>query len=306
MSFVFLIAGFGLLIVGADVFVAGASSLAKKFGIPSIIIGLTVVAFGTSAPELAVSITAGLNGSNEISLGNVVGSNVFNLLMVIGCSALVTNLTVDKSLIKRDWSASIFGTILVFLFIIFDGIITQLDAFCLLVCFAVVLYLQLKEAKNSISTEENLETTDNSLKIWASIIIGALCIVGGGQISVDSASEIARMFGLSETLIGLTVIALGTSLPELVTSVVATKRGERDIAIGNVIGSNLFNIFLVLGVSCAIKPIPVQPTAYFDIVFLLIISVWTIILAKMEKITRNWGFAMICTYLAYTTYIIIR
>lgn len=307
LPFIYVITGFALMVYGADFFVDGSSNLARKLGISSLIVGLTVVAFGTSTPELAVSITAGMNGSNEISLGNVIGSNIFNTLMVLGMSAIIAPLVVDKKLLKRDWLASVIGVGLVYLLIIFDGIISRVDGIILLACFGVILFLQIKGAKSKKNNSEtDNEQNYSQTKLALLIIIGIAFIVLGGELAVNGASEIARLLGLTETLIGLTVIALGTSLPELVTSVVATKKGETSIAIGNVIGSNLFNIFLVLGVSCAINPIPVQQTAYFDTMFLFIISLGSIILAKFGKLNKIFGAVMILNYVVYMIIIICR
>ena len=260
LSFVLLVIGFALLVWGADKFVAGASALARRLGVSPLLVGLTIVAFGTSAPELAVSLTAALQGANEIAVGNVVGSNIFNLLMVAGLSAVVCPLVMDRTLLRRDWPLSVFAAILLLVFIAPDLTISRLEGIILLVVFAVVLGIQIRAAlKNrDAAGEEEDEVLMPPVMIGVNIVLGLACIIIGGQMAVNGATGIARMFGLSETLIGLTIVAIGTSLPELVTSLVAARKGQNEIAMGNVIGSNLFNILLILGVSatawCSICP----------------------------------------------------
>ncbi len=312
-----LIVGFALLVKGADYFVEGASSIAKKLRIPTFIIGLTIVAFGTSAPELAVSMTAALKGSNDIAIGNVVGSNIFNLLVVLGCSAAILPLTVEKSMIKRDYPLSIgavaiLGILSIDIFSKNGGMkISRFDGAVLLVCFALFMYMTIHEAlKHRKEKEQEEEVQNISFSMGKSIVICVLGLAGivfGGDLSVDGAKEIARFFGLSEAIIGLTIVALGTSLPELVTSIVAAKKGESDIAIGNVIGSNIFNIFLILGVSGTILPMQVSETYIYDIGILLVISVLAYIpILKTKKVARWQGIVMVFAYVAYTAYLFVR
>ncbi|MFI3172294.1 MAG: calcium/sodium antiporter [Eubacteriales bacterium] len=301
-----LIVGFVLLVWGADNFVEGASALARKMGIPSLIVGLTVVAFGTSAPELAVSVTAGLSGANEIALGNVLGSNIFNLLFVAGLSAVIRPLVVEKDLLNRDWIATIIATSVLMVLLIIDGDISRVDALILLVGFSVVMFLQITAAKKNKIKEMEEISKDKSRNITFHMVVGLGCIIAGGQISVYGATELARIFGLSETLIGLTVVAIGTSLPELVTSLMATKRGENSIAAGNVIGSNLFNILFILGISCFINPIQTEITAVFDTFVLLAVTLIMFVLAKKDKLNRTWGIALSLLYVLYTVWIILR
>lgn len=308
VSFICVIVGFGCLIVGADKFVSGASSLAKKLGIPSLIIGLTIVSFGTSSPELTVGITAALKGSSDISVGNVVGSNIFNLLMVLGVSSIVTPILVEKEVIKRDLTATIIGTIMVMAYVLFDGNISRIDALLLLSVFAFVFSMQIKSALKSKNNSEidEVETTNSPIKIALLIILGLATVILGAQLAVYGATEIARLFGLSEVLIGLTVVAVGTSLPEFVTSVMATKKGETNIAIGNVVGANLFNIFLNLGLTSFICPITPDTSAIYDLVFLLCISALTLFIGLKGKIERKFGILYVLMYIGYTTYLIMR
>jgi len=315
-AIIFLIVGFLLLVKGADYFVDGASSIAKKLRIPSFVIGLTIVAFGTSAPELAVSLSAALKGSNDIAIGNVVGSNIFNTLVVLGASAAITPIAVEKGIIKKDYPLSIFVSILlgilsldIFLFHAPAMTLGRIDGIILLAVFAFFMYTTLKDGFKHRSESKETEGNQN-ISLWKSIficIIGLAGIIIGGDLSVDGAKEIARAFGLSEALIGLTIVAFGTSLPELVTSIIAAKKGESDIAVGNVIGSNIFNILLILGLSATILPMSVSNTYLYDIVILIIIMIATFIpIAKTKKVGRGMGVTMIITYILYTAYLISR
>ena len=315
LSFVMLVIGFVLLVWGADKFVEGASALARKMGVSPLLVGLTIVAFGTSMPELAVSVTAALRGANEIAVGNVVGSNIFNLLVVAGLSAVICPLVMDKMLLRRDWPLSIFAAVLLLVAIAPDHVIARWEGAVLLVIFAVILSRQIKAALNdraqlaaaeAEAAEEAAEMTKSPVMIWVNIVLGLACIVLGGQLAVNGATGIARMFGLSETLIGLTIVAIGTSLPELVTSIVAARKGQNEIAMGNVIGSNLFNILLILGVSAVITPIPVQATSILDCLFLITISVVFYLPARKGKLGRLPGAVMAAMYVAYTAYLIMR
>lgn len=311
---IILLVGFFLLMWGADRFVDGAASLAKKLGVPSLIIGLTVVAFGTSAPELTVSSVAGFNGSNEIAISNVLGSNMFNLLLVAGGSAIICPLLSDKDIIKRDWPATIIATLALLVMISFDGMLSRIDGMILLVGFIVIITIQvragLKERALSKTQDDTSEDEkDGKKKPWwiaLNIVLGLTCIVVGGNFCVDGATEIARIVGLSETVIGLTIVAIGTSLPELVTSIAAARRGENGMAIGNVIGSNLFNILLILGVSSTLTPIAVEMTAVMDVIVLLAVSIILIIPTIKGKFGRMTGICCILGYVGYTAWILVR
>lgn len=316
LSLVKLVIGFLLLVKGADFFVDGASSVAKKLAIPSFVIGLTIVAFGTSAPELAVSISAAMKGSNDIAIGNVVGSNIFNTLVVLGASAALTPIAVEKGMIKKDYPLSIFAAILLGILamdtVLFKAdmmTLGRVDGIILLVAFAFFMYTTVKsglDQRDAGVNEEEIEV----MPVWKSLLLLAVGLAGivlGGDMSVEGAKEIARVLGLSEALIGLTIVALGTSLPELVTSVIAAKKGESDIAVGNVIGSNIFNIFLILGVSATILPMNVSNTYLYDIAMLIAVMVFTYIpIAKTKKVSRPMGIIMMLVYVAYTAYLIMR
>nr|WP_302666092.1 calcium/sodium antiporter [uncultured Agathobaculum sp.] len=308
LSFIMLVFGFVLLVWGADKFVAGASALARRLGVSPLLVGLTIVAFGTSAPELAVSLTAALQGANEIAVGNVVGSNIFNLLMVAGLSAVVCPLVMDRTLLRRDWPISLGAAVLLLVYILPDLTISRIEGIILLLLFAMVLGMQIRAAlknRDTLESEED-EITMPPLMIGVNIVLGLACIIIGGQLAVNGATGIARMFGLSETLIGLTIVAIGTSLPELVTSLVAARKGQNEIAMGNVIGSNIFNLLFILGVSATITPIPVQATSIIDALVLIGISIVFYLPARRGKLGRAPGVIMALTYVVYTAYLIMR
>lgn len=304
MTYVWLLLGFALLIKGADFFVEASSSIAKRLRVPSIIIGLTIVAFGTSAPELAVSTAASISGNNDIALGNVLGSNIFNLLVVLGACGAVRPFRVK---LRWDFLATI-GIALILLFMIaFDLTVGRVDGIILLILFAGFMGLTVRDALvNRIITNEEIETL-SPLRSIIYIVGGLAAIVWGGELVVDSASSIARSFGLSQNLVGLTIVAMGTSLPELVTSIVAARKGENGLALGNVIGSNLFNIMMVLGISSTISPIAVSALSIYDAAFLIVASIITLFLCKSkERISRMEGIVMLALYFSYMVYIVIR
>ena len=312
MSFLLLLIGFFFLIKGADLFVEGSASIARKFNVPAMVIGLTIVAMGTSAPEAAVSITSSLAGQNDMSVANVVGSNFFNILVVLGVSAILAKLPVQKDTIKKDtpFLLLISGLLLLFGF---DLNINRLEGIMLLVLFAYFLISTVKNAKNSsialeeIAVEMEVSQEVPMIKTILLSIVGVVGIVIGGDMVVNSATEIATTFGMSANLVGLTIVAVGTSLPEFVTSVVAIKKGETEIAIGNVIGSNIFNILLVLGLATTIKPITISTLAFFDLVFMFIITVILYIFMKKDySLIKKHGFVFVSIYVAYMTYTIIR
>lgn len=304
MVYVLLIVGFVLLIKGADFFVEASSSIAKTLRVPSIIIGLTIVAFGTSMPELAVSTTASLAGNNEIAVGNVIGSNIFNLLVVLGsCGAIHA----FKVRLRWDYLASVLVAAVLFVMIMRDRFVSRPEALLLLGMFVAFMILTVRDAlKNRTEAEEEYKTLNPVLCV-AYIVGGLAAIVWGGDLVVDCASKIALSFGLSQTLVGLTVVALGTSLPELVTSVVASRKGENGLALGNVIGSNIFNILMVLALSAAVKPIAVNQFAVIDAACLVVfsIAVW-FLCRKKKQISRLEGLVMLGIYAAYLVYICIR
>lgn len=309
-----LIVGFVALIFGATSLVDAASSLAAKMGIPNIVIGLTIVAFGTSAPELVVNIFAAVSGNSEMVLGNVLGSNIFNVLVILGISALIFPLTLKTNTTWIEIPLSLMAAVCVLIVgadIFLDGsginIISRSDGITLLLFFIIFLAYNLSVSKSG-AQEENFETKDYSiLKSVLFIILGFAGLIIGGKLIVDSAVTIAEVIGMSERVIGLTVVSVGTSLPELATCVIAVRKKNVDIAIGNVVGSNIFNIFLVLGVSTTVTPIPLSDNAFFDIFvnigagLLLFIFIFT---GKGRKIDRWEGFILLGLYIAYLMYLL--
>lgn len=312
MSFIFIIIGFLLLVKCADWFVDGCSNVAKSLGIPSLIIGLTIVAFGTSAPEAAVSITASLHGMNDISLGNVVGSNICNLLLVLGLSGLFGSLTAKRKIIIRDFIYCIFSSIVLFIlsFEFFvsgqtEGIITRTNGLILLCFLGVYLYALIGDALRTARNNE--EKTKFNPKDVLLIIVGIVGIIIGGQLVVNSATNIANMLNVSQNVIALTIVAIGTSLPELVTSVVASRKGEVDIAIGNVVGSNIFNIFFILGMSSVVSPITFGAESFIDIIVMVISSIGVyLLLLKNKRIGNKKGIVLLAAYTIYMIYILGR
>lgn len=302
-----LVLGFVLLIKGADFFVDGASSVAKKFRIPSIIIGFTIVAMGTSLPECAVSVTASLANNNALAISNVVGSNIFNLMVVCGASAIFAPLAIQKSTLLKEFPFSIFCALLLLVLGYTSFNLGRMEGIVLLVLFlAYLLWMIFSALKNRQEIDEDV----NILPTWKCLLFiigGAIAIKYGGDFVVDGASFIATKMGFSQNLIGLTIVALGTSLPELVTSIVAARKNEVDMALGNAIGSNIFNILLVLGVAGAISPVAFIMENVIDIILLTIMSSYVWILAWTKNhINKTEGISMILIYIIYLVYICIR
>lgn len=293
-----LAAGFFMLVKGADWFVDGSSGIAAKFGIPQLVIGLTIVAMGTSAPEAAVSITAALKGNADITVGNIVGSNILNILIILGISSTITTLAVAKSTIKAEIPFMIAIT-LVLLALGYNGTIALWEGLVLLVLFALYLWYLFIMAKKD-KTEEDGATKNLSITkalLWT--VIGLVLIVWGSDVTVDAATNIAKVLGLSERFIGLTIVALGTSLPELFTSVLAARKGNADIAIGNIVGSNIFNILFVVGVSAVIVPVPFATGFRFDTIIAAVAAVLLLICSLEGKLKRWAGILMLVSYAAY-------
>ncbi len=314
-TIIFLLAGFVLLIKGADFFVDGASAIAQKLKVPSLIIGLTIVAMGTSLPELAVSVTASISGNNALSVSNVVGSNLFNLMVVLGLSAVLTPIIVSEDTLKKDYPFSVACAIALLVMGAIGMELGHVDGIILLVVFVGFIIFQVRaglrhrrEVLASGATEDEEEIKD--MPYWQAILFivgGAAAIKFGGDFVVNSSVDIATAFGLSQTLIGLTIVALGTSLPELVTSVVAAKKGELDMAVGNVVGSNIFNILMILGVAAAISPITFLMENMVDIAILLAFSIITYLFCRTNKqLGKKEGAAMLALYAAYMVYICMR
>ena len=312
LSIVLLIVGMALLIKGADFFVEGASAIAKALKIPSLVIGLTLVSIGTSMPEFSVSLTSSLQGNIDMSFGNVIGSNIFNTFVVIGVSAIIVPFVVSKYMQKYDLPIlmGIYSLLAIFSFVITPGIIQVWESiilFSLTIIYTAFLILRSKGE----NVEE--EQTTKKRKWWVNLILVALGLTGiifGGKIVVNNASKIAMALGMSEMLVGLTIVAIGTSLPELVTSIVAAKKGENDIAIGNAIGSCLFNIVLILGFCSILEPYVINVSnlnTLIDVIVMFISALAVFLFSiKSKKITRWQGIVMVVIYVIYFTYIVLR
>ena len=312
LNLLFLVIGMFLLIKGADFFVDGASRVAKALKIPSLIIGLTLVSIGTSLPELSVSVTAALSGNADISYGNVIGSNIFNVFVVIGASAIFTPMIIDKAMKKYDIPIllGIYGLFAIFSFVITSKELDRVESiiFCLLFIVYLV-FLVLRTKKEGVQEVEE-ETEEKPRKMWVNIVFilaGLAAIVAGGEFVVTTAETLALMTGMNKLLVGLTIVAVGTSLPELVTSMVAAKKGENDIAVGNAVGSSIFNILLILGVASTIKPIGFELSTYIDVIAMAVSAIMLFIFAyKGSKVNRWQGALMIAVYAIYLTFIILR
>ena len=314
-ALILLVVGFVFLIKGADFFVEGASAMAKKLHVPALVIGMTIVAMGTSLPELSVSVTASLAGSNQLAIGNVVGSNIFNLMVVLGSCALFSALEVSDDTIKKDLPFSIICTVALMVMGLIGNSVGHVDGAILLVLFIIFLASMLRAAKKSRTTaaaiaEEEAQNEIVDIPTWLCIIYiigGAVAIKYGGDWVVDSCTTLALKFGMSETLVGLTIVALGTSLPELVTSIVAAKKNELDMAIGNVVGSNIFNILLILGVAGAISPMTFLTVNAIDTLILVVFSVIVgLMCLKKKNLNKANGIVMLLLYAVYLGYIILR
>ena len=309
-----LIGGFVLLVKGADFFVDGACAISEKLRIPAYVVGLTVVAFGTSLPEAAVSITASIQHSNEIAIGNVIGSNIFNTLVVLGASALLAPVAVRRDIIRRDFPFCIIITVLLPLLILtLNGgnlALTRLDGIILLIIFAAFMTYSVIAGKKQAALEvkeENEKKPISTLKCILYVVLGLAGVIIGGELTVYGAKELALKVGLSENVVALTVVAIGTSLPELVTSIVASRKGQNDIAVGNVIGSNIFNILFILGMSATIGNIGTDMNGVIDTCVLVGIMLVTFIFTlSRKKIGRAEGAVMILIYAAYTAYLLMR
>lgn len=322
MNILFLIGGLILILLGANGLTDGAASVAKRFHIPSIVIGLTIVAFGTSAPELTVSVSSALKGSADIAIGNVVGSNIFNTLMIVGCTALFAPIVITRNTLRKEIPLAILSSVVllicandVILNNATENILDRADGLLLLCFFAIFMGYTFAIAKRSNDEPSTTPTEEDEIKLlpwWKSalfIIGGLAALVFGGQIFVNGATGIARNFGISESIIGLTLVAGGTSLPELATSIVAALKKNPEIAIGNVIGSNLFNIFFVLGCSATITPLHLNGINNFDLLTLvgagILLWLFGIFFSK-RTITRIEGSIMMLCYVAYTVILILN
>ena len=306
MSYLIVLIGFIMLIKGADIFVEGASSVAKRFHIPEMIIGLTIVAMGTSLPELSVSFISALNGQSDMSIANAIGSNIFNVLMILGVSAFIKTLNIKESSIG-DIFILIGATLLLLILSYFGLSLIWFDGLIMLCLFGYFIRKMIKESKENNSDSDECSEPLSMIKTIIYIVLGAVGIIYGGTLVVNGATSIAKIFGMSDNLIGLTVVALGTSLPEFVTSVIATKKGKLDIAIGNVIGSNIFNILFVLGISSLFNVLTVSVVTLIDIFFSLFISIALLcVVCKFKRIGKLSSITFIVLYISYMIFTIIR
>ena len=315
MTYILFVLGFFALVKGADVLVDGASSLAKRFGVSILVIGLTIVAFGTSAPELVVSVLASLDGHNDLAIGNIVGSNISNVLLMLGICAFIAPLVVKRQTVMREIPFAILSIVLLAIFVL-DSIIngasqnmlSRTEGITLLSLFAIFIYYTFIVSRNGKDEENEIE----DMSVAKSLIFIALGLVGltlGGKWIVDGAVEIARLFGMTEALIGLTIVAIGTSLPELAASAVATYKGKTDLAIGNVVGSNIFNVFLVLGINSSIANIPYNPLMNTDMAVAIgsIVLLFVFVLfSKGHKLNKWQGGVFVILYILYIIYLVYR
>lgn len=325
INYILIIVGFAILMKGADFFVDSASKIAKRFGIPTIIIGLTIVSIGTSAPELAVSITSALKGSADIAAGNVIGSNILNLLVVIGVAALIKPIKVNESIVKEDYPIMVGTGILLLAIISLTKLLTEANVTAIprvggviLITTLIIYTLRLIKQANKIifsddllnetkTSEEDDKKSGNLIKEILIGLAGLVAVIWSGDLVVNNAVIVAKSLGMSDTLVGLTVISIGTSLPELATSITAALKGESDMAVGNVVGSNIFNVVLILGATSLITPIVFATKIVFDLMLYLIMALVVFIIIKKTKVVNKLlASSMILTYIGYTVMAIIR
>lgn len=299
--------GFFFLVKGADWFVEGASKVAEKFGIPQLVIGLTIVAVGTSLPEAAVSVSAALKGSAEITIGNIVGSNILNVLLILGVTSVIAPVAVQKSTVKYELPFVILVSCLLMAIGYTDNVVGRVDGIILWALLILYLAYLLVMAKKGEAVQEESAGEDKPMPVWKMlllIVVGGVLIVFGSDIAVDAATALARIFGMSERLIGLTIVAFGTSLPELVTSATAAVKGKADIAVGNIVGSNIFNILFVVGTSALITPVAYAENFLVDsIVCIATVALLWILVAKNKRLSRAGGVCLLVGYAAYFVYL---
>lgn len=323
ISMILLIIGFVLLVKGADWFVDGAAGVAKKCNVPTLVIGLTIVAFGTSAPELCVSVTSALQHSTDIAIGNVLGSNIVNVLLILGISALLHDLPVQRSSLRLDLPVLILASALILGLGVWGNALSWWDGVIMLIVFAGYLYFLFRDAKKNppvVQLDETSNERKGKVSAWIEemkahtwflivmLLVGLAMVVGGGTLLVEAAKSIARQFGVSERIIGLTVVAIGTSLPELVTSVIAAKKGETDIAVGNIIGSNIFNIFFVAGISSLFYPLAFTMDGNMIdaiVAFAAAVLLFVLSLIKGHKLGKPAGIIMLLGFIGYYIYLFI-
>ncbi|MBD7936319.1 MULTISPECIES: calcium/sodium antiporter [Cytobacillus] len=316
MTYILLIVGFALLIKGADLFVDGSSNIARLLRVPPMLIGLTIVAFGTSSPEATVSIIAALEGSADVSLGNVLGSNIFNITLVVGATAFLYPLKVQSETIKKEIPFTFLASVTLLILMSditlqgFDSnLLTRSDGLVFLLFLSIFMYYVIEIG---LKSRQNIETTSTPQDLtWGKNIfistLGLAAIIFGGNLVVNNGTEIAYSLGMSETLVGLTIVAIGTSLPELVTSITAALKKESEIALGNIVGSNIFNILFVLGASATISPLAVNDKVFIDVILMIILTVVLFIFSRTRfKIGKREGLILVFAYIIYLVYIIIR
>lgn len=319
MEYILLLIGFFLLIKGANYFVDGSSNIASLLNVSPLLIGLTIVAFGTSAPEATVSILAAFNGNADVAIGNVVGSNIFNITLVVGLTAIIAPLKVENETIRKEIPFTLLASVAMLIFIsdialqsASINVITRSEGLTLLLIFSVFMYYIFEVARSNRSNTNSVDVkpakdTPKLTKQIFSTIFGLGAIILGGHLVVKSSTEIAYALGMSETLVGLTIVAVGTSLPELVTSVTAALKKQSEIALGNIVGSNIFNILFVLGASSVIVPLGIDPKIFIDILLMIIFTILLLVFSKSHfKIGKYEGFILTGAYIAYLLYIILR
>ncbi|MBU9714245.1 calcium/sodium antiporter [Evansella tamaricis] len=319
MTYVLLLVGFALLIKGADYFVQGSSKIASLLRVPPLIVGLTIVAFGTGSPEATVSIIAALEGNSEVTIGNIVGSNIINTALIIGVTAFIFPLKVESQTLRKELPFTLLASFVLLVMIndimfqgVAENIITRSDGIILLMFFSIFMYYIFEVARNSRNLDKSLEVeVKTSTKEWGKnifiTILGLGAIILGGYFVVESSTTIAVRFGMSETLVGLTIVAIGSSLPELITSVTAALKKQSEIALGNIVGSNIFNILFVLGISSLITPLPVNNIIFIDIIFMIILTIALLIFSKTQLTVGKYeGLSLATAYILYFIYIILR
>ncbi|WP_216828568.1 calcium/sodium antiporter [Alkalihalobacterium elongatum] len=318
MVYLLLLIGFALLIKGADYFVDGSAAIATLLRVSPLLVGLTIVAFGSGAPEATVSIIAALEGSTDVTVGNVVGSNIINTALVVGVTAVIFPLKVESATIKKEIPLAFLASIALLVLIsdqslqnATENLITRSDGIVFLLFFSIFLYYVIEAARNSRETLTEEVNTASQKPAWGKNILlalgGLLAIILGGYFVVESSTDIAIRFGMSETLVGLTIVAIGSSLPELVISIAAALKKQSQMALGNIVGSSIFNILFVLGVSSIITPLPVDPKIFFDVTVMIILTVVLFIYSRTEyEVGKLEGFIMSLVYIVYLVFIIIR
>lgn len=304
LNVLLLVLGFAMLVKGADWFVEGSSGVAEKFKIPQLVIGLTIVAMGTSAPEAAVSITAVLKGSADITVGNVVGSNILNIFIILGIASVITSIKVAKTTIRYEIPIMLCATVLLIYLGYTSAGISRVEGIIFLIAFVLYLLYMLWLAKSGQAAAEEIHVEASIGKLSIMAIIGLGLIIWGSDLSVDAATYLAKEFGVGERFIGLTIVALGTSLPELFTSVIAAIKGKADIAIGNIVGSNIFNILFIIGTSALIMPVTFAPSFIIDSIVAIVAGIVLWLLCFKNKELRRWGgILMLLCYAAYFVYL---